>query len=45
MKREYLGYTGFFIGLNTFGMILFEKIIIIKIIILKFIIIIKNYKF
>ena len=27
MKREYLGYTGFFIGLNTFWMILFEKII------------------
>lgn len=27
MKREYLGYTGFFIGLNTFGILLFEKMI------------------
>lgn len=27
MKREYLGYTGFFIGLNVFGMILIEKMI------------------
>jgi len=27
MKKMYLGYTGFFIGLNTFGMILFEKMI------------------
>ena len=27
MKREYLGYTGFFIGLNVFRIILFEKMI------------------